>query len=111
MGKNRDNDGVQQGAQKHASSQQGERTRARQAEIAQTRDPLEGRTGPGHDPDEIRKHNDAGKDRLFEDRQQHDEAEKNSEKTRLSRDLDRHDHLPNDELSQRDRASMSKRKN
>ena len=110
MGKNKDNDGVQQGALDHAPSQQGNRTRARQAEIAQTSRPLDQPTGPGHDPEEIRRHDTTGKDRLFEGRQQHDEAEKNSEKTRLSRDLDRHDHLPNDELSQRDRASMSKRK-
>ncbi|MEO8622119.1 MAG: hypothetical protein ABI625_13700 [bacterium] len=45
----------------------------------------------GHDPD-VAKHDDAGKDRLFEGRQQHDEAEKNSEKTRLARDIDHHDH-------------------
>ena len=30
-----------------------------------------------------------GKHRLFEDRQQHDEADKNSEKNRLARELDR----------------------
>lgn len=46
----------------------------------------------GHDEAEIRKHDDIGKDRLFEGRQQHDEAEKNSEKTRLARDVDRHNH-------------------
>ncbi len=49
-------------------------------------------SGAGHDPAEIAKHDDAGKDRLFEGRQQHDEAEKNSEKTRLARDIQRHDH-------------------
>jgi hypothetical protein len=111
MGKNKENDGFQQGAQEHAASGQGERTRTRQAEIANTPDPLEGRTGPQHDPEKIRRHDTTGRDRLFEDREQHDEAEKNSEKTRLSRDLDRHGHLPNDELSERDRASSSKRKN
>ena len=46
----------------------------------------------GHDEAEIRKHDDAGKDRLFEGRQQHDEAEKNSEKSRLGKDIDRHNH-------------------
>ena len=46
----------------------------------------------GHDEAEIRKHDDAGKDRLFEGRQQHDEAEKNSEKSRLGKDMDRHNH-------------------
>jgi hypothetical protein len=92
MGKNKENEGVQQGAQNHAAGGQGERTRARQAEIANTRDPEAERTGPRHDPEEIRQHDTTGRDRLFEDRQQHDEAEKNSEKTRLSRDLDRHGH-------------------
>jgi hypothetical protein len=43
-------------------------------------------SGAGHDPD-VSKHDDAGKDRLFEGRQQHDAAEKNSEKTRLARDV------------------------
>ena len=56
-------------------------------------------SGPGHDPDEIRKHDDLGKDRLFEDRQQHDEAEKNSEKTRLARDVARHDHPVDDDVA------------
>lgn len=46
----------------------------------------------GHDEAEIRKHDDAGKDRLFEGRQQHDAAEKNSEKSRLAKDVDRHNH-------------------
>jgi hypothetical protein len=49
-------------------------------------------SGPTHDPAETRKHDDAGKDRLFEGRQQHDEAEKNSEKTRLARDVKHHHH-------------------
>ncbi len=37
-------------------------------------------------------HDDAGEHRLFEERQQHDDAEKKSEKTRLSRDVERHEH-------------------
>jgi hypothetical protein len=41
--------------------------------------------GPGHDPAEIAKHDDVGKDRLFEGREQHDEADKNSEKNRSDR--------------------------
>ena len=49
-------------------------------------------SGQGHDEAEIRKHDDVGKDRLFEGRQQHDEAEKNSEKSRLAKDVDRHNH-------------------
>ncbi|MEP6733708.1 MAG: hypothetical protein ABJE10_23885 [bacterium] len=49
-------------------------------------------SGPTHDPAETRKHDDAGKDRLFEGRQQHDPAEKNSEKARLAKDIDHHHH-------------------
>lgn len=53
-------------------------------------------SGPRHDPAEIRKHDDEGKDRLFEGREQHDDAEKSSEKTRLARDVQRHDHKDDD---------------
>ena len=60
-----------------AANEAGEKTEKQQA------------AGPGHDPAEIRKHDDAGKDRLFEGRQQHDEAEKNSEKNRLEREAKR----------------------
>jgi len=44
------------------------------------------------DADEVRKHDDVGRDRLFEGREQHDEADKNSEKNRLARDNQRHGH-------------------
>ena len=91
MGKNKDNHGVQQGAQKHAASHQGSKTRSRQAKIAQTPNP-DALEGPGHDPEEIRAHNTTGKDRLFEGREQHDDADKSSEKTRLLRDKQRHGH-------------------
>lgn len=37
-------------------------------------------------------HGKAGKHRLFEGRQQHDDHDKSSEKTRLSRDIDEHGH-------------------
>ena len=48
------------------------------------------------DADEVRKHDDAGRDRLFEGRQQHDEADKNQEKKRLARDIKRHHHDADD---------------
>ena len=66
--------------------------------------------GPGHDPEEIRKHDDAGKDRLFEGRQQHDEAEKNSEKTRLARDVARHDHPVDEDVADSGASASAKRK-
>jgi hypothetical protein len=67
-------------------------------------------SGAGHDPDKIRKHDDAGKDRLFEGRQQHDEAEKNSEKTRLAKDVARHDHPVDDDVADSGSGASAKRK-
>lgn len=66
--------------------------------------------GPGHDPAEISKHDDAGKDRLFEGRQQHDDAEKNSEKNRLARDVARHDHSSDDDVADAGTGPSAKRK-
>ncbi len=67
-------------------------------------------SGPRYDPAEIRQHDDVGKDRLFEDRQQHDEAEKNSEKTRLARDVERHDHPVDDDIADAGSPASAKRK-
>ncbi|MDQ3673782.1 MAG: hypothetical protein M3365_05345 [Gemmatimonadota bacterium] len=67
-------------------------------------------SGAGHDPAEIRKHDDVGKDRLFEGRQQHDDAEKNSEKTRLAKDVDRHDHPVDDDVADAGSKASAKRK-
>ncbi|MEO5798925.1 MAG: hypothetical protein ABIZ70_09185 [Gemmatimonadales bacterium] len=46
----------------------------------------------GHDEAKIRKHDDAGKDRLFEGRIQHDDADKESDRNRLEKDAARHHH-------------------
>lgn len=51
-------------------------------------------SGPSHDPAKIARHDDAGKDRLFEHREQHDDAEKESERSRLAKDAVRHEHAP-----------------
>ena len=67
-------------------------------------------SGPGHDPARIRQHDDVGKDRLFEDRQQHDDAEKNSEKTRLAKDVARHDHVVDDDVAASGSRASAKRK-
>jgi hypothetical protein len=67
-------------------------------------------SGPRHDPAEIRKHDDVGKDRLFEGRQQHDDAEKNSEKTRLAKDVARHDHPVDDDVADAGTGPSAKRK-
>jgi len=52
--------------------------------------------GPGHDPSQIARHDDAGKDRLFEGREQHDDAEKESERGRLAKDVAKHEHPAED---------------
>ncbi|MEJ7811673.1 MAG: hypothetical protein WKG32_14775 [Gemmatimonadaceae bacterium] len=78
-------------------------------EASQTTD-TQHSSGAGHDPDEIRKHDDSGKDRLFEGRQQHDDAEKNSEKTRLARDVARHDHPIDDDVADAGTGASAKRK-
>jgi hypothetical protein len=111
VGKNKQNGGHQQGAIHHEPGQHGDKTRARQAEIAHTsHKPSADAGGPAFDPQEVSAHNDLGRDRLFEDREQHDEAEKNSEKTRHSRDVERHGHSNQDELSEGNRVSSAKRK-
>ena len=77
--KNRENEGDQPGAQTHAEGQYGDRTRSANRErIRQSEGQADGEgddqpdaTDPG-----------AGRHRLDEDRQQHDEADKNSEKNR-----------------------------
>ena len=111
MGKNKDNKGIQQGPVDHGNSGHGDKTLSRIAEISQTSSPEKGRVGPRYDPAEIREHDTKGKDRLFEDRQQHDDADKNSEKTRLARDIDRHGHGPDTELHHRETQASAKRKN
>lgn len=66
--------------------------------------------GVRHDPEKIRQHDDEGKDRLFEGRQQHDDAEKNSEKTRLARDIAKHHHDVDDDVADSGSGASAKRK-
>jgi hypothetical protein len=84
-------DGVQKGPQDHAEGQHGSKTHEKFLEQ------LKNGNGNGVAPENpldplaprkhIAHHNAAH--RLFEQRQQHDEAEKNSEKTRLNREVER----------------------
>ena len=80
-------DGVQKGPQDHAEGGHGAKTRSKILEqlhsgngavIRNNGNGAESAEGPHHPAH-----------RLFEDRQQHDEAEKKSEKTRLNRELER----------------------
>ena len=66
--------------------------------------------GTHHDPAGIAKHDTTGKDRLFEGREQHDEAEKNSEKGRLAKDVDRHGHAVDDDVADSGTGPSAKRK-
>jgi hypothetical protein len=83
-------DGVQKGPQDHAEGQHGAKTRTKILEQLHSGDgnpapdPNKNGLGPSKD---LAHHNAAH--RLFEERQQHDEAEKNSEKTRLNREIER----------------------
>lgn len=82
-------DGVQKGPQDHAEGQHGSKTHSKFLEQLHT--------GIGTSPDESLNGSESRKNpshhnaahRLFEDRQQHDEAEKRSEKTRLHKELER----------------------
>lgn len=66
--------------------------KAAQAENAQSENP-----GPTHDPVEISKHDDKGKDRLFEGREQHDDARRDNERVKREKDVDRHNHADDED--------------
>lgn len=104
--------GVQQGAQLHAEGEHGAKTREF-IRSHQIRTPVEDGpngtpSGPRHDEQEIARHDDIGKDRLYDDREQHDPAEKNSEQTRLLRDMDRHGHESAADLLRRNRQNRAR---
>ncbi|HCU11394.1 MAG TPA: hypothetical protein DGB72_04625 [Gemmatimonadetes bacterium] len=90
-------DGVQKGPQDHAEGQHGSKTRGKILEQLHSGNGND--TAPEAPPNplepskSIAHHNAAH--RLFEERQQHDEAEKNSEKTRLNREVERRHLDPN----------------
>jgi hypothetical protein len=114
MGKNRNQNGRQQGAQDHAVGEHGPVTRAAiraQLNSPGAADQAAERKRERYDPADIRKHDKRGGDRLFEGRRQHDDAEENSEKTRLARDIDRHKHGPRTPAARAAREASAKRKN
>lgn len=81
----------QPGPQDHAEGDHGQKTRRQILEQLQSR--------PRQEPELVRvlkqriRSAFRGKRRLVEDRQQHDEADKNSEQRRLSTDIKRHRNL------------------
>jgi hypothetical protein len=74
-------DGRQKGAQTHAEGQHGKKAHSRFIESLHE--------GRAPSPGDLGAQAHEGEHRLNEDREQHDEAEKNSEKNRLSRDWQR----------------------
>lgn len=88
-------DGRQKGAQRHAEGQHGRETHTAFIEG------LHGRHGGSEESEGVPQEGNQplagggepvdGHHRLFEDREQHDEAEKNSEKIRLARERERED--------------------
>jgi hypothetical protein len=82
---------TQRGAQTHAEGGYGEKSReANRDRIQQGRDDIneeDAQASPGTHPRE-------GGHRIYEDRQQHDEADLKSEKNRLARDKDKRDKGP-----------------
>ena len=83
-------DGVQKGPQDHAEGQHGSKTHSKFLEQLKNGNgiPPEEPAQNGLDPNKHIAPHDAPH-RLFEQREQHDEAEKNSEKTRLNREIER----------------------
>lgn len=78
-------DGIQKGAQGHAQGEHGEKTRQRLMQQLHSHSNGNGEAvAPQNGDAHPEKH------RLTHDREQHDSAEKRSEKTRLSRDVERH---------------------
>ena len=90
-------DGVQKGPQDHAEGEHGAKTRSKILEQLQSRNGAVDPSKNGLEPSKSTTHHNTAH-RLFEERQQHDEAEKNSEKTRLNREVERRhldpEHIP-----------------
>ena len=80
MGKDQSNN--QPGAQRHAEGGYGEVARKANLERLQTSQDADAE-------DDVIDRSGEGRHKIHEDRQQHDEADKNSEKNRLARERDR----------------------
>jgi hypothetical protein len=123
VGATKKSGGHQKGAQDHAESQHGDKTReqiakawnnpgsnvtAGGANVAVGDEATE--SGPQDHPATTRAHSPPSGSHLFSDRTQHDEADLNSEKTRQVRDAERHGHIADDQWSRRSARASAKRK-
>ena len=79
--------GAQQGAQRHAEGQHGDKTHSRTLEELHS-----GASGAPRGEGEETAAPKAGRHRLYEDREQHDEADKNSDKNRAEVEIERGRH-------------------
>lgn len=84
--------GKQKGAQAHAEGQHGEKTHGRFLEELHAGGPEERSDVEQRNRAQRDDHPPDGEHRLFERRDQYDEAEMESEKNRLARDIERHGH-------------------
>ena len=84
-------EGIQKGPQDHAEGQHGSKTHSKFLEQLHSGNNANPAPSTQSDPIDHRKHlaRHNAEPRLFGDREQHDEAEKKSEKTRLHRELER----------------------
>jgi hypothetical protein len=90
-------DGVQKGPQDHAEGQHGSKTHRKFLEqLKNGNGSAPANSANGIEPKKNPSHQNAAH-RLFGQRQQRDEAEKNSEKTRLNREIERR-HLDPDNI-------------
>lgn len=108
--KHEDARGKQKGAQQHAEGQHGEKARAHLRDEIQTAGPAERDDVEQRDRSVADEHPADGRHRLFEGREQHDEADKNSEKNRLARDVQRHDHEIDEDVADSGSAHGAKHK-
>jgi hypothetical protein len=123
MGMTRKNGGRQQGAQEHGEGRHGKKTQKHIADAWNHAGGVSGggkgagnmgtsadQIGPRYDPDEIRAHAPPSNNHIFSGRTQHDDADLNSEKTRLARDAERHGHISHTEWAERSARASAKRK-
>lgn len=80
----------QKGAQQHAQGMHGPKSRAHL--IDQLQSGTQGEEGDARSARDATSHGEPGKHRLFEQREQHDEADQNSERNRLEKDIQDHGH-------------------
>ncbi len=124
MGATKRTGGRQQGAQVHDEGQHGDKTQkhiagawnhpggnetAGGANVAEP-DDMKSARGPHYDPAVEAAHSPPANSHIFNDRTQHDEADLNSEKTRLVRATERDKQIGSSELDKRSAQASAKRK-